>query len=50
MEEIDEIFSDHSIWAFQTEHVPSRLTADIEQAKEDLTNDKAGVDYPVLLK
>lgn len=50
LEEIDEIFSNHSIWAFKTEHVPSRLAADIEQAKEDLTNDKVGVDYPVLLK
>jgi hypothetical protein len=36
LEEIDDVFNNQTIWAFKVRYEPSRLAADIEQAKEDL--------------
>lgn len=43
LEEMDDVFNNQSIWAFKAKPVPSRFTADIEQAKEDLSVGKVGV-------
>lgn len=43
LEEIDEIFENQSIWAFNVRQEPSRLPADIEQAKEDISVGKVSV-------
>ncbi|KAJ5536337.1 hypothetical protein N7513_009523 [Penicillium frequentans] len=45
LEEIDIIFEKESIWAFKAKQEPSRLAADIEQAKEDLSVGKVGVSH-----
>ncbi|KAJ5676183.1 hypothetical protein N7462_009080 [Penicillium macrosclerotiorum] len=37
LEEIDEVFENQSIWAFKVKQEPSRFTADVEQAREDLS-------------
>lgn len=42
LEEIDEVFNNQSIWAFKAKYEPSRLAANIEQAKEDLRTGKVG--------
>lgn len=36
LEEIDDIFDNHSIWAFRVKQEPSRLNADIEHARQDI--------------
>lgn len=36
LEEIDDIFNNQSIWAFKAREEPSRLDAEIEQAKDDI--------------
>ncbi|KAJ5723521.1 hypothetical protein N7488_001556 [Penicillium malachiteum] len=45
LEEIDEIFENQSVWAFKAKVEPSRLTIDIEQAKDDLDVDKTSVNH-----
>lgn len=40
LEEVDEIFEKQSVWAFKARQEPSRLAADIEQAKEDINQGK----------
>lgn len=45
LEEIDEIFENQSVWAFKARQEPSRLTADIEQAKENIGVGKVGVSH-----
>jgi len=45
LEEIDIIFEKESIWAFRAKQEPSRLAADIEQAKEDLSVGKSGLSH-----
>ena len=36
MEEMDDIFNNESIWAFRVKEKPSRLDAEIEEAKRAL--------------
>ncbi|KAJ5708824.1 hypothetical protein N7493_010158 [Penicillium malachiteum] len=45
LEEIDEIFENQSVWAFKAKTEPSRLTVDIEQAKDDLDANKTSVNH-----
>ncbi|KAJ5212412.1 uncharacterized protein N7498_004058 [Penicillium cinerascens] len=45
LEEVDEIFETQSVWAFKVRQEPSRLAADIEQAKEDIGVGKVGVSH-----
>ncbi|CAG8933155.1 unnamed protein product [Penicillium salamii] len=50
LEEMDEVFNNQSIWVYKTKHVPSRLAADIEQAKEDLSSGKIGKGHSEVAK
>ncbi|KAJ5815699.1 hypothetical protein N7474_007476 [Penicillium riverlandense] len=45
LEEVDEIFEKQSIWAFKARIEPSKFAADIEQAKEDISEGKAAANY-----
>ncbi|KAJ5108489.1 hypothetical protein N7456_005164 [Penicillium angulare] len=45
LEEIDDIFDNQSVWAFKAKDKPSRLTVDIEQAKDEMGVRKVNVNH-----
>jgi hypothetical protein len=45
LEELDDTFNSESIWAFKVKPEPSRFTADIEQAKGDISASKLVVTH-----